>query len=408
MHESAAIAPEKLPQERKASPALPTSALAKWSRQTPAGEAVHIPALACSMARQHPGQSGAFDWVPFQSGTMSLAAALLFASHQLNPAAPVVLPAYSCPDHLAAALDARLPIRFVDLAPSLTCPSTTSIADKLQGNPHIVVAVDLFGSASPLQGLRTACEPSKSTIVHDCAQSIAGPGIEPSSEADLVVASFGRGKPTTLLGGGATWARDFGSFSSFAVGTFPSCRWHPTATLVKALSYNLALTPSIFGLVSRVPLADVGKTAFRNLRAIRRLPSSWLLHVADQIEFQRRQINARRARTVRLLEQLHAFGFAVPLDAAASAYATGLNRLPIICRDPEQAAMIAAAGKPLGISAMYGRTLPEFFRPVCDNPVDPLLYPNALDFSRRLVTVPTHSRILDDAQHALLSLFRDA
>lgn len=379
-----------------------------WSCHAPAGERVRLRLLACTAARQRAAQDGLFNWVPFETGTMSLAAALMFAASRLPAPHRVILPAYSCPDILAAALYARLQVSFVDLAPSMTCPALRAIAETVRQDSHIVVCVDLFGSSNDLHGLRQECRGSGSLIVHDCAQDIAGPGIAASTDADLVVTSLGRGKPTTLLGGGLARARQPDDFVSFAENSFPMAGWSRSGTVLKSSAYNLGINPVAFGLASRLPFLRFGQARLDQISTINRLPIRWMKYAAEQIAYQRGRLDARRDRTMWLCDNIVATGFQIPADAAATACTLGLNRLPVICRDAQQAQLIATRGYKLGISRMYGKTLPEFLEATSLDQGNSFLYPNAMAFSRNVVTVPTHSRVGQRARRRLIQVFRSA
>lgn len=377
-----------------------------FSHQTPAGEAVSLLQLLKPAAGPERGDPLVSGWTAFGSGTMALAAALAFAARKRPPGSRVLLPAYSCPDVLAAATFAGLSVEFVDLAVDQTGMNHRQLSAALASGAGIALVVDLFGTRTDLAALRPVIDEAGAALVHDRAQSLAGPGLDPGSAADLVVTSRGRGKPATLLGGGATWSQEPGPFTDFAHATFPSAGWSPAGTALRGALYNLAMQPVVFGAVAQLPFLHLGETRLRPLSRVTRLPAGWLVHAARQLREQQALVAGRRARTLALAELLPASSFTIPTDALGSAALDGLNRLPVLCRDANQARRLVAAGSHLGISGMYGKTLPEFHGLTAIEAAE--RYPAAFALSRRLVTLPTHARIGATARRHLRELLLGA
>ncbi len=377
-----------------------------FSRQTPAGERVLLRQLLVTARADELTTPLLTGWSAFGSGTMALAAALSFAASRHQPGRSVILPAYSCPDIVAAALSVGLEPAFADLATDQTGTNLAALRSQLNAGSPIAVLVDLFGTRHEIPAHGETAATSQITLIHDRAQSLAGPGQEVSSAADLVVVSRGRGKPATLLGGGATWARQADEFSAFATAHFPVSPWSAASTALRAALYNLATQPLAFGTVAQLPFLHIGETKLRTLPAITRLPRPWLVHAARQLQAQQSVCAARRARTLAMAELIPANKFRIPSDALQTAASEGLNRLPVICGDTEQAQWLISRGTSLGISPMYGRTLPEFMGMSAADAA--LAFPVAYRFSRTLVTLPTHARCGPRTRQRLRELLRDA
>jgi dTDP-4-amino-4,6-dideoxygalactose transaminase len=337
---------------------------------------------------------------------MALAAVLRFASTPWPAGASVVLPAYSCPDVVAAAQFAGLTIRFADFAPEQTRIDPSALIALLQGGSRIVVLVDLFGVHAPVSEVRTVADRYQAVLVHDRAQGLAGPGLAVDDAADFVIVSRGRGKPATLLGGGAAWAGDSVRFNEFAATQFPLAMWRRSSALVRGSLYNLLMAPVLYGAVSQLPWLHIGQTSLRALAGVTRLPQIWLVHAARQIALQRARLDRRCERTLAIADLIPAAGYRIPADAMKTAVGEGLNRLPVLCRDEEQASRLLAKGARLGISPMYGRTLPEFLGVSSADAA--AAYPVAYRFSRTVITVPTHERIGVAERMNMRKLFRDA
>lgn len=164
-----------------------------FSRQTPAGERVLLRQLLVTPRADEFTTPLLGGWSAFGSGTMALAAALFFAADRHQPGKSVILPAYSCPDIVAAALCAGLEPAFADLAKEQTGMNLAALHSSRTPGSSVAVLVELFGTRHEIPAHGETAAASRMTLVHDRAQSLAGPGVEVDSAADLVVVSRGRG-----------------------------------------------------------------------------------------------------------------------------------------------------------------------------------------------------------------------
>jgi dTDP-4-amino-4,6-dideoxygalactose transaminase len=362
--------------------------MSNWRWQSPAGERIAWSAIVNSIRA---GNDCHGPWIGFQSGTAALAAALAFGRQKLGDATSVALPAYSCPSLIAAALHVGLEPFFLDLEPTGLSPSATQYARALAGRCRMAVLVDLFGVRAPVDELLAASKVTARWLVHDRAQSLVAPGFDPGSRADVVIASLGRGKPVSLLSGGAASCAAHVEFLHFARSTYPTTGWHYPKAMLKAVLYNLALNPVVYGFVARMPGLGLGETRLVRLNNVERLPETWLEAAACQAAIASGAESSRRNRSVTMLEIAQEAGYYVPASAQSAARGIGLNRLPLLCRTATQAESLLQRGRRLGLSAMYRRTLPEFAGRSPEETARE--FPNAYDVSRRLVTLPTHSRV---------------
>ena len=369
----------------------------------PAGEPVSLAALMGGPPSDTRRLSG---WMGFGSGTEALAAVVSYCRQSLPEDSSIALPGYSCPSLIAAAHFAGIDVRLVDLAANQLSPGSEELNSALDAGARVLVLVDLFGVQAPLRVAMALARTRDAIVIHDRAQSLAGPGLAQDSPADFVVVSLGRGKPATLLGGGAAWARDNAAFCAYAEQQWPLASWNRLATLLRSSAYNLAVKPGLYGCVASIPGLRLGETRLVPLAKIRRMPSQWSDAAARQIVVRQREVAARLARTSYLEEQLRKLGYRMFDDVTSGQSSDGLNRLPVLCSTSEQAEFLVQRGRKYGISHMYGRTLGEF---IGRSPAWSAEHtPNAYAVSRRLVTLPTHSRLDDRDLSALLQVLSDA
>lgn len=375
-------------------------------RQTPAGERIDLRSIIAPQPFPCVGEAPIDSWQAFGSGTMALTAAMQFARLRTEGSPRVLVPAYSCPDILAAAQFAGLIPEFVDLAPGQTAPAKASVIDGIRAGIRLVLIVDLFGIGHDLREIGSAARACGTQVIHDQAQCHAGPGAGTvSGDVNFVVVSRGRGKPATLLHGGATWARDAAAFKAFVESHYRVHSWSAAGTAIRAAAYNTALGAVVYGGIARLPFLRLGDTRLQALRDVVRLPSHWNRCAAAQLQDHVRHLDGRRRRTLALCEIVAGSRLAVPADVLAVAGLNGLNRLPVICRDPDQARRLCADGASVGVSGMYGKTLPEFIGVSAESAAESV--PNGYSLSRALITLPTHSRMTGRPLTQLKALISD-
>lgn len=322
------------------------------------------------------------------SGTSALAQALQFSRSRAG-ARSAILPAYGCPDLAAAAVYAALGIRLVDVEYETPFLSLTEV-EKHVGECSAIVAANFMGMPERLDGLRGLASAAGIPLIEDSAQMapFAG-GAAPAG--DLVVYSFGRGKPMSLLGGGALLIRcDWTEEFSAVVPAPPPVRGSALLSLAKRATYNLAIRPSVFALLRSIPALQLGKVEYQPLTSIEAMRDVTLPLLGDAY-----------ARTKPISAAQEALGHAMKtisdgirdLPRTLGRDRFPLLRYPVLMEHAESREMaarrLARAG--LGGSVLYGKSLADLFGM-------PLMIGGALDhardFAARLITLPVHDDVL--------------
>ena len=345
----------------------------------------------------------------YDSGTASLAAAMLAAkknsvvSAQL---AEVILPAYGCPDLVAAALYAGLKPILVDLETSKPWLSLTGVRDAISENTVAIVAVNLFGINERLQALREIIKTGVAgseqiCLIEDSAQGF--PAYQQSLDAapcwqgDLVVLSFGRGKPLSLMGGGAVLAaRDKPALAARlpAINEQAAGLKQRVLYRLKAGLYNAMIHPRLYWIPQALPFLHLGETRYHALDNIEAMDA-----VRRSLLQQNLAAYYRYDRHVKSLNkqfrQVLATAAGV-IDLAASCDMPVVQRLlryPVLLpAEQRQSVFQCLRQSGLGPSLMYPAAMPyiEGLQSVWP---EPLTCPNAEDFAARILTLPTHGRI---------------
>lgn len=325
-----------------------------------------------------------------QSGTAALALALrCAAARDESGRRRVLLPAYGCPDLVAATVFTGLEPELVDTSPDSPFMSQSALRERLGDDVLAVVGAHFLGLAEDIAGLQAICAPHGVTVIEDSAQRIPGAGgIDPGG--DLVVMSFGRGKPAGALGGGALLLRP-DSIAGHAPAAWLAEPRSPRAPAsLMRYAYNLALRPVAYGVVSRLPGLEVGATRYRPLEALRRLDAG--LRRAAQAGWSGARLTPLelQARYMEMIES-RADLTSLPVVREQGGRAP-LTRFPVLVRDAERRETVLGRLATIGLggSAMYGKAL-------ADLDGVPAVHFGGIEvarsFASRLVTLPLHADV---------------
>lgn len=350
----------------------------------PAGEPCYIgtdPAATERLLQQ---------WRPYQagfyaSGTAALAAAVSAALAVRPGRRRVLLPGYGCPALVSAVLHAGGKPMLVDLEPERPWMQRAELHARLDGGVAAVVAVNFLGIPERLQELAVAAEAAGALLIEDSAQCFPPAGLA-AGVADCIVLSFGRGKPVSLLGGGAVLCRDPALAAALPQ---PRPAGGRQRLRLKAAAYNLLRRPGLYWIPQLLPLG-LGKTRFEPLAGIVALDESRRQAVGKAAaDFLRQQPHGQR-----LVAQGPARVAGLTDVAAVCGGASRLLRYPLLAPDAatRQELLVALRQSGLGASALYEHVLPE----VDAMPCAPLVHgelAQARDFAARLLTLPVHSGV---------------
>jgi dTDP-4-amino-4,6-dideoxygalactose transaminase len=266
-----------------------------------------------------------------------------------------------------------------------------SVEGALTSRTSAIIAVNFLGIPERLGVLRSLARRAGALLIEDSAQALPQ-----AISGDMTILSFGRGKPVSLLGGGAVLTRD-PALASLLPQLKSECsaawKWRLTARI-----HNALINPRLYGIACRMPFLHIGETRFRLLRRLAGAPPE-LGHYFGA------NMNAYRARSgdvsMRIAEAISHLVDNVAVDLPSVCLETCPSRLlryPLLILAEDLCAHVLAWGRRegLGISRMYKVPLPLIAG--LKGNWDTEHYPNAVDFARQLITIPTHSSFDADAQ----------
>ena len=335
----------------------------------------------------------------YASGTAALAAAIVAAMKvkSIEPA-EVILPAYGCPDLVSAVEFAGARPVLVDIEADRPWYDLTQLASAITDNTVAIVAVNLFGISERWAQLREQAEKNNVVLIEDSAQYFPGGEEQQDWQGDLIVFSFGRGKPVSLLGGGAVLANaepllELLPQPKKSITTF---RQRLTYNL-KVKLYNAIILPSLYWLPQSLPFLHLGETRYHTLQAIEVMDQQYMDLLPANIYCYQDDASAsiRREKISLMLDSLtDSSDRPINLPRLCKVEANRrLLRYPLLleARSRDRAYLrLKQAG--LGASIMYPASLPKI--PGVNHLLDDRQsFPNAEDFASRVLTLPTHTGV---------------
>jgi dTDP-4-amino-4,6-dideoxygalactose transaminase len=363
-------------------PHAATTGRDSMKRHAPAGRPI------VSAIFERASRSPAVEWCDadaryFDSATSALAVAVReYQEAGTIVAKPrVLLPAYACPNLIAAVLFGGGIPEFVDFAPG---GSTTSRASLQVDAGDIAVLVDFCGVPAHAGSLSGNATGQPAALIHDLAQSYLPFTNGWNPIASRTVVSFGRAKPVSLTQGGALLTRGVPFVRDPAA---------EDASRIRSRSrvYNISLNSIAFGVLSRLPFLGIGTTELRPVDTIRALDTSFEALATSAIQQYRLEQDAIYEGTARALQFVAEHDLQLPFDPEVLPANLPLWRVPVLLKSEEAADNFSRRAKRFGVSRLYRRTLPEFTQVSADEART--RWPNAWKLSRTLVTLPTHGRL---------------
>jgi dTDP-4-amino-4,6-dideoxygalactose transaminase len=327
----------------------------------------------------------------YDSGTAALAAALTACVAARPVSKPeLLLPAYACPDLVSAAVFAGVRPRLVDLTRERPWMSLDGVRAAITPNTVAVIAVNFLGIDERVDALMDVTAAANIPLIYDCAQSLEA-GIA-AADVPLRVASFGRGKPVSLLGGGAVLCSDVRYLERLPSPPEPARgRFRHAAFIAAATAYNLMSRPRLYAFPASLPFLKLGETRYAELDHLGAMPQYKQALIAANMAG---QTAAHEVVTDRIRDALRSGTSGSVVDLPAVCGATRGQRLlryPLLMPTGESRDRAVRRLRSLGVSDMYRTTLPAV--PGVGPRVLASRHPHAEDFARRLLTLPVHGDV---------------
>lgn len=335
-----------------------------------------------------------------QSGTAALAAAILAAikkaKMQRHISAPIIiLPAYACPDLISATLYAGAKPLLIDFIPNRPWLDIPAIEAVIDASIVAIIAMNFMGIPEQMSDLKRLSMKHNITLIEDSAQGFPLSINASYWSGDIVISSFGRGKPLSLLHGGiilSTESKLFDLLPHLEIlgeSLFSKLKYY-----LKVNIYNLMTKPLLYHWLLRIPGLKVGETIFKPLNKLESCPNFIKKLISRNYElYANKELITRKFHT--MLTRINS-EFIIDLpEACGFNMDMPLLRYPILITDSSihQVLRTELTKMGLGASIMYEKILPNitgvdksWFSQIQN-------YPNASLFAQQLLTLPTHEDV---------------
>lgn len=348
------------------------------------------------------------------SGTAALALALLAAKANVASGTEpqqyeVILPAYGCPDLVAAAHYAGLRAVLVDIQVDSPLYDYQQLQAAISPKTIAIVAATLLGIRADETPLRNIIGERPIVLIEDSAQWF------PTNEhqkffGDTVVVSFGRGKPVNLLGGGALLTKtELPNTVLRRIDQTEEACFQRAKQMLKRYAYNALIQPTVYGVVERAPFLHIGATKFHELQNIAAMAASTKALLPVNLQKYRTRTRSIQQRWKIALAALPTNCIIDLCAHHALAEDTDLLRYPLLINNATLRDDIYQRlhQQGLGASTMYGCSLisiDEVSRHAALFADDT----NAVNFSARLLTLPTHDDVSAETIEQTIAIIRDS
>lgn len=335
----------------------------------------------------------------YQSGTAALASAMT-AAKQANPEITqpkILLPAYACPDLISAVVYANVEPVLIDFEQDKPWMALDDIQKNLSDSVIAIIAVNLLGIPERVSLIKELLNNTHIVLIEDSAQSLPLDINSDYWQGDIVITSFGRGKPLGLLGGGAILTKEAELYKYL-----PSPK-RTKLNLFKSLNYQLKLhlyniltKHFIYHWLIKIPGLEIGKTSYKKLTALESCHTTILnLLTINYSVYKSKKLVNRKIQA--MLQRINA-PLIIDLPGVCNVDLAGpLLRYPILITDKKVRNQLLSCLNQhgLGASSMYADILPNIEGIDSNLFTEKNEYLSAKDFANHLITFPTHSDVKD-------------
>lgn len=347
------------------------------------------------------------------SGTEALQLALRLALEAIGDGAPgcvpVALPAFTCFDVAAAAVRVEAPIVLYDVDPSTLSPDPASLERVLDAGARVVVLAPLYGVPLEWDAIEGRLRRHGAVGVEDAAQGHGATwrGQPLGGVGRISVLSFGRGKGWTGSGGGALLLRgiDRAPLEWVVAGRRSRFRDDLASATAAAAQWAFA-RPGFYAIPASIPWLGLGETRYRPAGEVRGI-GRFAAALAARTEHAAAVEAAHRRTAAGRLRAAIRPGGTVQHVRVPEGGVAGFLRLPLRCAGGIDGLRDPAAARRLGVAPSYPSTLAAL--PPVRSRLHPVerRWPGAEELVRRLVTLPTHSRLGPAERRAIVRLLDD-
>lgn len=357
--------------------------------QAPAGNNIKLPIMNYSSSIDEFFKP--FHCSLYGNGTSALAAAIVATVKNKSIDQPeIILPAYACPDLISAIFHAKAIPVLCDLEPNSARVDVNGMEQYINEKTAAIIAVNLLGIVENNEKLRQLANKYQIILIEDSAQYFPKKIKQNSWFGDYIILSFGRGKPASILTGGAVLTKNAQYMASLP--KTKASKQAASLHFVKAQIYNTLVNPYLYSLLDNMPGVNLGETNYKPLKTLAKFNdklTNLLIHNLNNFQ----KIDSKLTENYQSI--LKNFSFIKDLYQQQSHLTKALPlRYPVLVETNSLRDKVynALKSKGVGVSKMYKRPLNKIHGLKDLTPYENE-YIQAENFSSRLLTLPTHNRI---------------
>ncbi len=337
------------------------------------------------------------------TGRTALTLALL-AMKQGDARNEVIIPGYTCFTVPSAIKRAGLRATLVDFAPESMQYDLTLLEKHDTTHTLAIILIYPFAMYSNPEPILAWAKSRKVFVIEDVAQ---GFGLRHGKQmlgtlGDIGIYSFSKGKTITSVRGGVAITNNNEIAARLNTQRENECTAPGLIAqlriIFEAIILWLFLSPSRFGLITKLPFVKLGETHYDPdfTLGLMTSPTAAIAirktRILDQINNARTEVG--RKFLLQMAEKFKRGGIALTCESE-SEHSLFL-RLVLLAKTEAERDRLLAEGKSLGFSRMYGE-------PLCviddsalwaENGMQPT--PVAEDFAHRMLTLPTHAYVTEN------------
>jgi len=322
----------------------------------------------------------------------------------------IVLPAYTCPSVAAAVIKAGLKPVLCDLRPDSFLFDQEALQSCVGPQTAAVVAVHLFGIPESMADLRQLTGQAGAVLIEDATQAF---GNAAGAAGDATIFSFGRGKPLSLLHGGAIVINNEKLQEPIraAHAELPPQRSLPSKAgyLLTLAAYSFLFHPRLYWIPASLPWLKLGETRF-SLEMDLAAADSSMMRLGNRLFDSFESIRANRLELARQYrDALSGLQGCLLPGAGLRDKNIALLRYPLLAPDRRSRdRMLSSSRKAgLGLTGMYPAPINrlqglESYFPGEES------FPRAQAIADRLVTMPLHEHVGERDIERMQRLISDA
>ena len=347
-----------------------------------------------------------YNFIFTSSGTAALVYALNVVKKKRPDRNEVIVPAYTCPDVLSAIFAANLKPVLVDLDKDSTRYEPGMLHKAIGPGTLAIIGIDLFGIPEDYQLLKKLKAEYGFYVVRDSAQYFPEDMNYFLGSCDVVVLTFGRGKPISMLETGLVlFDKSIQHINNNQLNRLS--RFINFKYFLKAFMYNILVSRKVYWWVEKIPMLNIGKTEYHDFSGDIVTFSASIKLIPANIDMYFETDNSVQSFLIDMISSFESNLIRLPFDKLLLEKNAKLNRLPLVVKDKQLREHLyqKLRKQGLGVSKMYPHSLPNISH--VPEEITNKSYESAEIFANEILTLPVHQMVNRQDATRMIEVIRE-